>query len=160
MDWFGADTPLIATRAVHFAATALTAGTLVFRLLVVKPVLHPDDPAVKRFQMQTLRIAWAGLAVTVISGVSWLLLQAASMSGLPFRQAISAEMLLTVLNQTQFGLVCEIRIVLAAILALCLAYDRLRGRIWGRSRRRLVWPPRWPGSVTLDRPWVPSDRCM
>jgi copper resistance protein D len=126
MDWFGAtaDTPLIATRAVHFAATTVTAGTLVFRMVVVKPVLHPDDPAANPFRIQTLRIALAGLAVTVISGAIWLLLQAASMSGLSFREAITAEVLLTVLNQTQFGLVFEIRIVLLSILALCLVYDR------------------------------------
>jgi putative copper resistance protein D len=126
MDWFGAgvDTPLIATRAVHFAATAVTAGALVFRIVVVKPVLHPQGAAANPFRMQTLHIAWAGLAVTVLSGVIWLLLQAAFMSGLAFREALTAEMLLTVLNQTQFGLVSEIRMVLAAILALCLVYDR------------------------------------
>jgi putative copper resistance protein D len=126
MEWFGAaaDTSLIATRAVHFAATVVTAGTFVFRMAVVNPVLHPDDPAAKPFRIQTLRIGCAGLVVTVISGVIWLLLQAASMSGLPFREAMSEEILLTVLNQTQFGLVSEIRIAFAAILALCLVYDR------------------------------------
>ena len=52
----------------------------------------------------------------------WLLLQAVSMSGLPFGEAMTAQVLSTVLNQTQFGLVSEIRSVLAIILAVCLAY--------------------------------------
>ena len=42
MDWFGteANGPLVATRAVHFAATAIMAGTLVFRIVVAAPVLR------------------------------------------------------------------------------------------------------------------------
>jgi putative copper resistance protein D len=38
--------------------------------------------------------------------------------------------LLTVLNETQFGLVSKIRFVLAIILAACLAYDRLALLRW------------------------------
>jgi putative copper resistance protein D len=57
--------------------------------------------------------------------VIWLQLQAASMSGLPFGEAMTSDVLSTVLNETQFGLVSKIRFVLAIILAACLAYDRL-----------------------------------
>src|SRR4051812_14181587 len=37
MNWLegGIDGPLVAVRAIHFAATAITTGTLVFRALVV-----------------------------------------------------------------------------------------------------------------------------
>jgi copper resistance protein D len=127
MDWFGAgvDGPLIAIRAIHFAATAITAGTLVFRTVVAKPALRSEDAAAKLFWAQNLRVAWIGLAITIVSGVIWLLFQAVSMSGLPPSQAMTPGVLLTVLNQTQFGSVSEIRMVLAVILAICLAYDRL-----------------------------------
>ena len=126
MDWFGAgvDGPLIAVRAIHFAATAITAGTLVFRAVVAKPALPSDQAIAKLLRTQTLRMAWTGLAVTLLSGVIWFLLQAASMSGLPFGEAMTSRMLLTVLNQTQFGLLSEIRMALAIILAACLAYGR------------------------------------
>jgi putative copper resistance protein D len=132
MDWFGApvDGPLVAIRAVHFFATAVTAGSLIFRAVVAEPALRstPGDTTVVRSQM--LRTAWIGLVIAVISGAVWLQLQAASMSGLPLGEAMTSDVLLTVLNQTQFGLVLEIRLVLAVILAVCLAFDRLALSRW------------------------------
>jgi copper resistance protein D len=127
MDWFGAavDGPLIATRAIHFAATAVTAGSLVFRTVVAAPALRSEPAVAKTFHRQTLRVAWIALAITMASAVPWLLLQAAAMSGQPFGEAMTSDVLLTVLNQTQFGSVFEIRSVLAIMLAGCLAYDRL-----------------------------------
>ena len=70
------------------------------------------------------------LAITGASGAIWVLLEAAGMSGLPFSEAITGDVLSTVVNETQFGLVFEIRFVLAIILAACLAYDRLRLARW------------------------------
>ena len=125
MDWFGAgvNVPLIAVRAIHFGATALTAGTVVFRTVVAKPAFDAEPPA-KLVRTQTLRVAWIGLAVTALSGVVWLLLQTVSMSGLPTGEAMTARVLWTVLDQTQFGLVGEIRSLLAIVLAVCLAIQR------------------------------------
>src|SRR5246127_2621574 len=127
MDWFGAGIggPLVAVRAVHFAASALTTGTLIFRAVVVKPALRSEPTAAKLLRTQTLGIAWTGLAITVASGVIWLLLEAASMSGLPISEAMTASVVSTISSQTQFGQVSEIRCILAIILAACLAYDRL-----------------------------------
>ena len=125
MDWFGAgvNVPLIAVRAIHFGATALTAGTVVFRTVVAKPALDAE-PAAKLVRTQTLRVAWIGLAVTALSGVVWLLLQTVSMSGLPAGEAMTGRVLWTVLDQTQFGLVEQIRSLLAIVLAVCLAIQR------------------------------------
>jgi putative copper resistance protein D len=125
MDWFGAgvSVPLIAVRAIHFGATALTAGTVVFRTVVAKPAFDAEPPA-KLVRTQTLRVAWIGLAVTALSGVVWLLLQTVSMSGLPAGEAMTGRVLWTVLDQTQFGLVEQIRSLLAIVLAVCLAIQR------------------------------------
>jgi copper resistance protein D len=125
MDWLGAgaNVPLIAVRAIHFGATALTAGTVVFRTVVAKPALDAE-PAAKLVRTQTLRVAWIGLAVAALSGVVWLLLQTVSMSGLPVGEAMTGRVLWTVLDQTQFGLVGEIRSLLAIALAVCLAIER------------------------------------
>jgi putative copper resistance protein D len=57
-------------------------------------------------------------------------LQAVSMSGLPFGEAMTSNVLSTVLNETQFGLVSEIRLVLAVILTACLACDRFAAARW------------------------------
>jgi putative copper resistance protein D len=126
MDWFGVGVngPLVAIRGVHFAATAIMAGDLVFRAVIAKPVLCADETVAKLFRTQTLRVAWIALAITVASGVIWLLFQASSMSGLPLGEAVTPSVLLAVLNRTQFGTVSEIRFVLAIILAVCLACDR------------------------------------
>jgi putative copper resistance protein D len=131
MDWFGAgvDGPLVAIRAIHFAAATVTAGTLVFRA-VVTPALRRNQTIVGLFRTQSLRMAWIGLAITLASGMIWLLLEAASMSGLPFAEAMTSSVLATVVSQTQFGLVSEIRMVLAIILAACLAYDRFPLACW------------------------------
>jgi putative copper resistance protein D len=127
MDWLGApvDGPLVAIRAVHFFATAVTAGSLIFRAVVAEPALRSTrgDTAVVR--PQNLLTAWTALVIAAVSGAVWLQLQAASMSGLPLGEAMTSAVLLTVLNQTQFGLVLEIRLVLAIVLAVCLAFDRL-----------------------------------
>lgn len=52
------------------------------------------------------------------------------MSGRPFGEALSTDLLSTVLNQTQFGRVSEIRFVLAIVLTGCLTYDRLALSRW------------------------------
>jgi putative copper resistance protein D len=126
MDWFGAavDWPLITVRAIHFAASAVITGTLVFRTWVAKPGFPSEQAIALGWRSQSLRVAWIALAVTLLSGAGWLLLQAVSMSGLPPGEAMTSQVLSTVLNETQFGAVTEIRSVLAIILATALAFDR------------------------------------
>jgi copper resistance protein D len=123
MDWLGAGIggPLVVIRGVHFAATAIVTGTLIFRAVVLEAAGFPTALLV---DARTLRVAWISLAVSVASGAIWLLLQASSMSGLPFREAMTPGVLSTVMNETQFGLVAEIRLAMAVILAGCLAYHR------------------------------------
>ena len=149
MDWLGAgiDVPLAVTRAIHFAATATTTGTLIFRAVVAEAASCSATPAAIIVRRQTLRVAWICFAIAAASGLIWLLLQAASMSGLSFRESMTSDVLLTVTNETQFGHVAEFRLVLAAILSGCLAYDRLplaRGLALATSLG-LVAALAWPG---------------
>ncbi len=132
MDWLaaGISGPLVVIRAIHFSATAILVGSLIFRAVVAKPALRSDQAIAKLFRAQALVVAWIGLSITIASGVIWFLLQAVTMSGRPFGEAMTSDVLLTVLNQTQFGLVFEIRIALAIILTACLAYDRLAQADW------------------------------
>jgi putative copper resistance protein D len=132
MDWFGArvDGPLVVIRAIHFSATAIIAGSLIFRAVVAEPALGSTKVATAVVRSQILLTAWIGLAIAAASGVIWLQLQAVSMSGLPLGEAMTSEVLSTVLNETQFGSISEIRLVLAVILAGCLAYDRLALSNW------------------------------
>jgi putative copper resistance protein D len=132
MDWLaaGENGPLIAIRAIHFAVSALTTGTLVFGTVAGNPALRSEPQLAVLQRTQMLRLAWIGLAITVSSGVIWLWFQAASIAGLPLGEALTLSLLLTVLNETQFGLVWEIRMVLAVILAACLACDRFAPANW------------------------------
>jgi putative copper resistance protein D len=130
MDWFGdhLNDVLAIVRAIHFAATSIVAGSLIFRRLVVKPSLRsPEAVAVRK---QAPRIAAIGLAVAVASGAIWVLLQAAAMSGLPFGEAMTVDVLSTVATGTQFGLTQDVRFTLAIVLAGCLIFDHLAPWRW------------------------------
>ncbi|MDH2342108.1 copper homeostasis membrane protein CopD [Bradyrhizobium sp. SSUT77] len=124
MDWSAAGAPLVATRAVHFAATAIMAGNILFRTVIAEPALYPEATVPAVFRTQAQRVSCFSLAVAVISGVIWLLLQSAAMSGLPLEDALTADVLSTVVNETQFGEVMIIRAGFAILVAACLAFDR------------------------------------
>jgi copper resistance protein D len=126
MNWLGAgvDGPLVVVRGVHFAATAVMTGTLIFREAVAEAASCSARPAATTVRTQTLRVAWIFLTIAAASGMIWLLLVAASMSGLSFGESMTSDVLSTVVNETQFGRVSEIRLVLAVIMAGGLAYDR------------------------------------
>jgi copper resistance protein D len=130
MDWLASGGLLIAVRGIHFAATAVVTGTLVFQTLVAKPALPPEQALAKKLHAQSQRVTWIALAITLLSGAIWLLLQAVAMSDLPPDEAMTSQVLTTVLNQTQFGMVTEIRSVLAVILATRLAFDRFPRTDW------------------------------
>ncbi|WP_439925281.1 copper homeostasis membrane protein CopD [Nitrobacter sp. JJSN] len=149
MDLLGAgiDGPLIVIRAIHFAATAIIAGTLIFRAVVAEPALRSTQVATTVVRSQIHLTAWIGLAIAAATGVIWLQLQAVSMSGLHFGEAMTSGVLSTVVNKTQFGLVSTIRFVLAIILAACLASDRLALSRWSglASALGLIAAIAWTG---------------
>lgn len=118
------DAPLVAVRAAHFAATATTAGALIFRAAVADPALRDAERARVVVDGRIRKVAWIGLVLTLISGAAWLLLQTASMSGQTFGDALVSGALLTVLDETEFGQVSMVRLGLVILLALCLRFDR------------------------------------
>ncbi|MET4204894.1 copper homeostasis membrane protein CopD [Bradyrhizobium sp. LA6.12] len=130
MDWSLAEAPLVATRAVHFAATAVTVGSFIFRTVIARPVLRSEAATAAPFRIQTRRAMWVGLAVAMISGVIWLLLQAVSMSGMPIEEALTVDVLSTVITETQFGEATIVRAGFAICLAVCLAHDRAAVAQW------------------------------
>ena len=147
MDWLGEGVPLAVVRAVHFAATATTAGTLMFRAVVSEHASFSTPAAAAVVRQQILRVAWISLAIAAVSGVIWVLFQASAMSGLSLKEAMVGDVLSVVVNETQFGLVCEIRLVLAIILAGCLAYDRYVPLRWAglASALGLIAAIAWAG---------------
>ena len=135
MSWFGVeiDGPLVLTRGVHFAATAVVAGALLFRAVVADAVLrgeHQAGPVVALAGKQVRAVARIGLALTVVSGMTWVLLLTMSLSGESLGEAVMSGALRDVVNLTQFGMVSEIRLALAIVLAICLAFER--SALWRR----------------------------
>src|SRR6266702_1160779 len=130
MDWSAGGAPLVAMRAVHFAATAITAGNMLFRIVIAEPILPPQASLAAVFRSQAQRVSYCGLAIAVISGAIWLLLQSASMSGLPLHDALAADVLSTVINETQFGEVTIVRAGFAICVAACLVFDRAAIAQW------------------------------
>lgn len=126
MSFLGAeiDWPMVVARAVHFVATALAAGALMFRAVVADPALHGEGKPGLIVDNQIRKVTWTGLAISIISGAAWLLLQTSSMSGQTCGEAMVSGAVLTVLEETQFGLVFEVRLALAVLLAICLIFDR------------------------------------
>jgi copper resistance protein D len=121
--------PMVAVRAVHFAATAVIAGALMFRAVVVDSAMRGEDKARLIVCNQIRRLAWIALALSVVSAALWLLLQSSAMSGQTYLEAMASGALFTVLDNTQFGWVFEVRLALAIALAICLVLDR---RPWPR----------------------------
>ena len=118
------DGPMIVVRAVHFAATAATAGAVMFRAFVAEPALRSQRDARAIVESQIRSVAWIGLAVTVASGLAWVLLLTMSLSGEGPGEAVMSGALRDVLNLTQFGLVSQARLAFSAVLAICLALQR------------------------------------
>jgi putative copper resistance protein D len=125
MSWFGAeiDGPMVVTRMIQFAAAASAAGALIFRGLVAGPALRGAPSAAPLVDKQVHAVAWLGLAVTVVSGLTWVLLLTMSLSDESLGEAVMSGALRDVLNLTQFGLVSQVRLALAIVLAICLTFE-------------------------------------
>ncbi len=134
------DDPLICARAVHFAATLLTAGTVFFIVGIAKPAFRgarngakPDARLAATLRPRFAWLAWISLAVAALSGAAWLVFTAESMSGQALAGVLSQGVLWTVLTQTDFGNDWLVRLVFACLLAVLLAPALAE---WGTTSRR------------------------
>jgi putative copper resistance protein D len=99
------DDPLIWVRAVHFAATISVSGVVQFQAFVGDPALRvvgANEPMAGLVRRRLARIAWSSLALVVLSGAAWLMLQSAQMSERPLAALWSDGVLWTVLFGTDF----------------------------------------------------------
>jgi len=129
--WADSDVLLIVIRALHFAATAVTAGALIFRAVVAEPAAHHLGGTSAASASSARRVASIGLGIAVLSGVIWVLVLTMRMTGLSPAEALSADGLGTVIGETQFGQASAVRLVLAVVLAACLVFERFALLRWG-----------------------------
>jgi putative copper resistance protein D len=128
MDWF-----LIGARALHFASTISLTGGFAWECLVAGGAVATSAALHRRLGW----LAWASLAVAVISGAAWLAATAAEMSGQPLISVVSQDIWATVLTQTRFGTDWLLRLGLAVLVACCLL-ARSRQRMAGSAAVRWV----------------------
>jgi putative copper resistance protein D len=121
---------MVVTRTVHFAASAITAGALVFRGFVAEPVLRVAPAAAAPIDKRLRATTWIGLAVAVVSGLALVLLLTMSLSDESPGEAVMSGALRDILNLTQFGLVAQVRLAIAIVLAISLAFER--SALWRR----------------------------
>jgi len=115
--------PLLYARAIHFAATMLVAGVVLFAVFVAAPAWRSaagNSSVAINVRTRLAVIAWIGLALAAISGAAWLVLTAAEMSDLPAAKVFGDGVLWTVLSQTVFGRDWLVRLFLACALAATL----------------------------------------
>jgi copper resistance protein D len=118
---------LIVARAVHFAATALVAGTALFRYLIAEPAFRSDQANSARLQSYRDKLrAWLliGLALAVGSNVAWLAALATKIGGQGLQDVVSIKTVWPLLTATQFGHVWMARLVLAPFLLGVLELQR------------------------------------
>jgi putative copper resistance protein D len=131
--------PLIWVRAIHFGATMMVMGGVVFLTFIAIPAMRGRDGTgvAPRVRFQLAMIGWIGLPVTVLSGAAWLVLQAERMSELSLGQVFQQGVVWTVLSETDFGYAWMARFGLAGLLAALLPW--LAPARWtGSSRMRAV----------------------
>ena len=113
-------TALILCRLVHFAATMALFGASAFMAALAPAGLARDLASPVR------RFVAAALVAAALSALVWLALEAGSM-GDGWADAVSADLLSTVLTDTAFGRLWQWRLGLVALMLIILAlrrYDR------------------------------------
>jgi copper resistance protein D len=118
------DDPLIWVRAIHFGATLMVMGGAFFLAFIAEPAFGglDDTHVAARVRFQLATTAWIGLAVTLISGAAWLVLQSERMSELSLAEVFSQGIVWTVLSETDFGHAWQARLALIGLLAAILPW--------------------------------------
>jgi len=135
---------LIIARAVHIAASILLAGIFSFDLVMLAPAGRLGSGDLHEIEQRLFRLAVWSLIAALLSALFWFWLEVVSMSALPLKNALSATAWRTVLFETQFGRVWQLRLgLMAGGFALVAS-----GLAKVKARRALV-PVLWLLSVVL-----------
>jgi len=147
--------PLVYVRAVHFAATIIAAGVVIFEVMVAMPafVAAADvlDRDIARLRSRWTGLVWTSLGVAAVSGAIWIILLAGDIYAAPIAQVWRDGGVWTVASKTRFGQVSLARLAAAALLAASLPMlQRTTDRgLWGAGAVVLVIAvligPAWTG---------------
>jgi putative copper resistance protein D len=121
---------LIIARAVHIASSILLTGIFTFDLVMFGRDRRHRSGDLHEVERRLFRLAVCGLITAFLSALLWFWLEVASMNGLSLTNAFSPTAWRTVLFETQFGRVWQLRLsVIAVVFTLVasgLAQDQVR----------------------------------
>jgi copper resistance protein D len=123
---------VIIARTAQIGASILLAGILTFELVTFGRGGRPASGDFHEIERCLFRLAVWSLVASLLSALLWFWLEVASMSGLSLTNAFSTTAWRTVLFETEFGRVWQLRLGLIAVaFALApsgLAQDKVRRR--------------------------------
>src|SRR5215470_4643926 len=125
---------LIIARAANIGASVLFAGIFTFELVIFAPARRLGSGNFQHIERRLFRLATWSLVVALLSCVFWFWLEVASMSGLFFNNALSATAWRTVLFETRFGRVWQVRL---ALILVAFALIGLRSKEF-KARSALI----------------------
>src|SRR5215469_12866363 len=113
---------LIFARAVHIAASILIAGSFTFDVIALDSIRRPASDDLYEIQRSLLRLTVWALVAALVSSLLWFWLEVVSMTSLSFLDSCSVSRWKTVLLDTVFGHVWQLRLgVIAATLLLAVS---------------------------------------
>ena len=108
-------TELIIARTVHIGASILLAGIFYFRSRYAWAGRRAGSDDLHEIQWRLFRLVVWSLVAALFSALLWFWLEVVNMSGLPLTSTFSVTAWQTVLFQTQFGRVWQLRLGLIAL---------------------------------------------
>jgi putative copper resistance protein D len=142
---------LIIARATHIGASILFAGIFTFDVIILSPAARGSSGDFREVERRLFRLAVWGLLAALLSAVLWLWLEVGSMNELSLKDAFSTKAWQTVLFETKFGRVWQLRLALIAA-AFVLAASAL-AQIQARRALIVVF---WLASVIslISLAWI------
>jgi copper resistance protein D len=121
---------LIIARAVHIGASILLAGIFTFDLLILAPARRVGSDDSYEIEHRLFRVAAWSIVAALLSAFLWFWLEVASMSGLPLKSAFAVAAWRTVLFETQFGRVWQLRLglIVAAFALVATGLAKVKAR--------------------------------
>ena len=118
---------LIVVRDIHYASSLIVAGLVFFDVLIARPVFGSNSQlktSERSFRRTAEKILWIGLALSVASALAWLCLLSMRIADKTLDEVVADGTVWIVVSQTQFGFAWELRLMLAAALAVSLLWQR------------------------------------
>jgi copper resistance protein D len=119
------DDPLIWWRTIHFVATAMLGGVVIFAAYVAEPAFAAagkDARLAVVIRRRLVVLAWVSLVLAVLSGAAWLVRLAQQISDGTLSAVLWDGIVWTVLTKTSFGTVWTTRLALAVLVGVSLSF--------------------------------------